>query len=106
MVHGDPTQNATALGPKVGLSVSRLARLFKKDMGVSLVAYRNDLRMERFFRLLDDHEWQWTTLAAAVRAAGFGSYAQFHRLFRSRVSLAPREFLVRRRAATTDAGRT
>ncbi len=38
-----------------------------------------------------------TTLLQAALAAGFGSYAQFHRVFREVRRMTPREFLQSRR---------
>jgi AraC-like DNA-binding protein len=96
LFQGDPTLRAKQVSYRVGMSGSRLARLFKREMGVSIVDFRNDIKMERFFRLMEGKRRQETKLAVAVRAAGFGSYAQFHRLFKSRWSLPPRQYLERR----------
>jgi AraC-like DNA-binding protein len=96
LFQGDPTLKTTELSPRLGLSVSLLGRLFKRDMGVSMVDYRNDIKMERFFQLVEGKGWRDINLAEVSRAAGFGSYAQFHRLFRSRWAQAPREYLERR----------
>jgi transcriptional regulator GlxA family with amidase domain len=93
MVQGDPSLNATDLSPRVGLSVSRLARLFKREMGVSLVDYRNELRLERFFQFVEQGGGRPSSLGAVARAVGFRSYGHFHRLFRDRWRLGPREFL-------------
>ena len=90
----DPSQSATDISPRVGLSVSRMARLFKREMGVSLVDYRNDLKMKRFFRLVLDANRRPNLLLAAA-AAGFRSYGHFHRMFRSRWRVGPREFFER-----------
>ena len=59
-------------------------------VGMSLVAYRNRLRMERFSQLVDQGH---TNLLGAALAAGFGSYALFHRVFRAMGRGTPREFL-------------
>ena len=69
------------------------ARVFKAEMGMSLVEYRNRLRLDRFDVLLDTRR---QTLLEAARAAGFGSYAQFHRVFRELRGVTPREYLRRR----------
>lgn len=88
----DPTLSGKQLSERLGLSVSRLARVFKRQMGVSIVEYRNRLRFERFFELLGgDRSGRKLTLREAARAAGFGSYAHFHRLFRARWRTGPRE---------------
>ncbi len=90
MFHVDPSLSGKELSERLGLSVSRLARVFKREMGVSIVEYRNRLRFERFFALLTEGERR-PTLRQAARAAGFGSYAHFHRLFRARWRTGPRE---------------
>src|SRR5262252_7409853 len=80
----DPSQSATDISPRIGLSVSRMARLFKRDMGVSIVDYRDDLRMERFFRLMENGGQHRPNILRAAYSAGYRSYGQFHRRFRSR----------------------
>jgi transcriptional regulator GlxA family with amidase domain len=63
-------------------------------MGMSLVEYRNRLRLDRVDALVEQGQ---TTLLQAARRAGFGSYAQFHRVFRSVRQMTPRKFLQHRR---------
>ena len=88
----DPSLTGKELSTRLGLSVSRLARVFKRDAGVSIVEYRNRIRFRKFFELLGDRHATRTTLRQAARAAGFGSYAHFHRLFRARWQVCPREY--------------
>ncbi|HXU64750.1 MAG TPA: helix-turn-helix domain-containing protein, partial [Polyangia bacterium] len=57
--------------------------------------YRNRLRLDRFWLLVDGGR---PSLLEAALAAGFGSYAQFHRVFRAQRHVTPREYLRRRRA--------
>jgi len=82
--------DAGALAKQVGMSPSHLARLFKQDMGLSLLEYRQRQRLERFFALVDA---EGGNLLAAALDAGFGSYAQFHRVFRARFGQSPRDYL-------------
>ena len=92
MFNVDPTLSGKQLSARLGLSVSRLARVFKRQLGVSIVEYRNRLRFERFFQVLNgEGGGRKPTLREAARAAGFGSYAHFHRLFRARWRTEPRE---------------
>jgi AraC-like DNA-binding protein len=79
----------------MGISPGHLARSFKTEMGVSLVEYRNRLRVERFFATVDRGG---SNLQEAAQEAGFGSYAQFHRVFRKLLGTTPREYLTGRRA--------
>jgi AraC-like DNA-binding protein len=87
-----PELSGATLARKHGTSVSRLARVFKAEMGMSIVEHRNRLRLERFFRLVEAGHG----LLPAALEAGFGSYAQFHRVFRARHKSSPAVYLGRR----------
>jgi transcriptional regulator GlxA family with amidase domain len=93
MLAKDPAMGGKQIAGKLDISLSRLARVFKAEMGMSLVEYRNRLRLDRFAVLLDRGR---TNLLEAAVAAGFGSYAQFHRVFRALHHMTPREYLHRR----------
>ena len=80
MLAKDPTMGGKEIAARLDISLCRLVRVFKTQMGMSLVAYRNRLRLERFSALLANGH---TNLLDAALAAGFGSYAQFHRVFRA-----------------------
>jgi AraC-like DNA-binding protein len=95
MLAKDPSLGGKQIAGELGISVSRLARVFKRDMGMSLVEYRNRLRLDRFWVLVDGGR---PSLLEAALAAGFGSYAQFHRVFRAQRQVTPREYLRRRRS--------
>jgi AraC-like DNA-binding protein len=91
MLTNDPSLGGVAIAKKLGVSLSRFARVFKTDMGLSLVDYRNQLRLDRFLSLVDSGG---TNLLEAALAAGFGSYSQFHRVFRALRGTSPREYFV------------
>jgi transcriptional regulator GlxA family with amidase domain len=76
-----------ALAGRVGLSRSHLSRLFRVQTGVPLVHFRNRQRLNRFLGLYGSG--QRLTMLDAALAAGFGSYAQFYRVFRSFMGCAP-----------------
>jgi AraC-like DNA-binding protein len=90
MLAKDPAMGGKQIAARLDLSLSRLARVFKAEMGMSLVEYRNRLRLDRFAVLLDRGR---TNLLEAALAAGFGSYAQFHRVFRALRHMTPRAYL-------------
>ena len=96
----DPVASGEFLAREMGISPGHLARSFKTEMGVSLVEYRNRLRVERFFASVDRGG---SNLQEAAQEAGFGSYAQFHRVFRKLLGTTPREYLTGRRAAAPEA---
>jgi AraC-like DNA-binding protein len=94
MLTQDPSLGGKEVAAKLHISLSRLARVFKLEMGMSLVVYRNRLRLDRFMTLVDRGD---TNLLDAALTAGFGSYAQFHRVFRALRRKTPREVLQHRR---------
>ncbi len=102
MLQRDPGMGGKAIAAALEVSHSRLFRTFKTRMGMSLVDYRNRLRLDRFAGLMDRGG---TNLLEAALEAGFGSYAQFHRVFRAQVHASPRDYLtpvgVERRAPGT-----
>ena len=90
----DLTVDGNHLAKMLGVSPGKLARDFKAEMGVSLVEYRNRLRLERFLAMVDRGGGN---LLEAALDAGFGSYAQFHRVFRAMLGTTPREYLTGRK---------
>ena len=76
-----------ALAQRVGISRSRLSRLFRSQTGVPLVQFRNRQRIARFFRSYGSG--QRMTMLDAALTAGFGSYAQFYRVFKSFMGCTP-----------------
>jgi AraC-like DNA-binding protein len=88
-LESSPELSGPSLARQQGVSVSRLARAFKAEMGVSIIEHRNGLRLRRFFALVE----QGQDLLPAALGAGFGSYAQFHRVFRARYQASPGVYL-------------
>jgi AraC-like DNA-binding protein len=87
--------NLDALAARAGLSAPRLSRLFKQQTGVALTDFRNRQRVERFLAIYGTG--QRRTMLAAALEAGFGSYPQFHRVFKRVAGRAP--ILLRRPAS-------
>lgn len=77
------------IAERANVSVSRLSHLFKEQTGVSISEFRNLKRMERFMRSYDSNKRM--TLTHAAFEAGFGSYVQFHRVFKQLIGFSPRE---------------
>lgn len=83
--------NLTALARRCGVSEAYLSRTFARQIGVPLSRYRNSLRLSRFWTHYRSQERK--TLTEAVYAAGFGSYAQFYKIFTQAYGRGPRTCL-------------
>lgn len=84
------------LAREVGLSPSRLSRLFKEQIGMPLSEFRNRQRLERYFQLF--RSGHRSSLGEAALEAGFGSYPQFNRVFKQLVGTSPARFGRERKA--------
>jgi AraC-like DNA-binding protein len=78
------------LARHAGLSSARLSRLFKQQTGVALVDFRNRQRIEKFLAIYG--AGQRMTMLDAALEAGFGSYPQFHRVFKRVLNCSPGEY--------------
>lgn len=85
----DNTIGLAELAQQAGLSAHRLSRLFKQQTGVALVDFRNRQRVEKFLEIYGTG--QRRTMLDAALEAGFGSYAQFHRVFKRVTGRSPGE---------------
>jgi AraC-like DNA-binding protein len=72
---------------RAGLSSARLSRLFHQQTGMTMVEFRNRQRISRFLDLYGTGARQ--TMLDAALDSGFGSYAQFHRVFRGVLGCSP-----------------
>jgi len=79
-----------ALAERTGLSASRLSRLFAEQIGQSVTAFRNRVRVERFLEHYGDGHRR--TMLDAALEAGFGSYAQFNRVFHAQMGMSAAEY--------------
>jgi AraC-like DNA-binding protein len=88
LLRADPDAgDLTTLARAASLSPSHLSRIFKEQTGVSIARFRNQQRLQRFLALYG--RGRRTTALAAALGAGFGSYAQFHRVFREQTGRSP-----------------
>ncbi len=80
------------LAPAAGLSYSRLSRLFHQEVGMTLSQFRTRERLHKFLLLYNRNQTSSTMLECATEA-GFASYVQFYRCFRSHYGIGPRQYL-------------
>jgi AraC-like DNA-binding protein len=79
------------LAEQCGVSEAYLSRTFHRQIGVPLSRYRNSLRLSQFWEIYRQPGER--TVADAVYAAGFGSYAQFYKVFAEAYGQGPRACL-------------
>ena len=78
------------------LSVSRLAHLFKEQMGVTPIDYVTGVRIERAKELLLGTDQSCTEICFQ---AGYSNQSYFTRTFKALVGMTPRQFRVQNRRA-------
>jgi len=91
MSDGGVEFSLSQLARACGTSDAYLSRTFRRQIGVPLSHYRNSLRLSRFWEEFRGPEQK--TVAEAVYAAGFGSYAQFYKVFTQAYGQGPRACL-------------
>lgn len=85
--HPELTRSDVALAARA--YPTEVSRYFRRDMGLTLSAYRSRLRLLRFIEAVDQGA---ATLMSAAFEAGFGSYSQCHRTFQQALGCTPRQF--------------
>jgi len=74
------------------LSVSRLAHVFKEQMGITLVDYLTNVRIERAKKLLLATDQNCTEICFEV---GYNNQSYFTRTFKDLVGMTPRQFRIK-----------
>ncbi len=87
----DQTWTQAELARRVQLSPYTLSDLFRRQTGLALPDYRNRLRLQEFFRRC--HARPEIRLLQHALDSGFGSYAQFYRVFTEALGQSPRDWL-------------
>lgn len=81
------------LSNECGISSSRLSRLFNEQMGLSIVDYKNKLKLEQFIDCLKTH--QDYSISEACYSVGFGSYSQFYKIFKQNFGISPKKYYLK-----------
>ncbi len=74
------------------LSVSRLAHIFKEEMGITIIDYLTSVRIERAKQLLLATDQNCTEICFEV---GYNNQSYFTRTFKGLVGMTPRQFKAR-----------
>jgi AraC-like DNA-binding protein/quercetin dioxygenase-like cupin family protein len=89
ILRDDPHLGLDRIARKLRTPASEVSRHFHRDASMTLVRYRSRLRLLRLIQLVDGGGHNLMTSAVE---AGFGSYSQCHRIFRSELGCSPRQF--------------
>lgn len=84
-----PQQSRAQLARLLASNRGDVSRRFHDDNALTFREYRKRALVLAFLRLVDGGRANWTR---AALDAGFGSYSQCHRVFRSVMGLSPRQF--------------
>ena len=94
-----PATPGAELARHFGVDQSVLSRHFHAAFGVTFVSYRARQRAMAFVRLVDEGQ----SLTSAALAAGFGSYAQCHRVLTKVLGCTPNRYFAGERTRIDDA---
>jgi YesN/AraC family two-component response regulator len=89
--HYDQPITLAGIAKASHLSVSRLAHVFKEQMGITLIDYVTGVRIERAKELLLGTDQSGTEICFQ---AGYHNQSYFTRTFKSLVGMTPRQFRV------------
>lgn len=93
-----PEIGGLALARHLGVDPSALSRRFRADLGVSFVTLRARQRTMSFIERVD----AGSPLTQAAHEAGFGSYAQCHRVFSKALGCTPKRYFAGERSHIDD----
>lgn len=92
---GDDQMHLPEIARKVNLSASHFSRLFKSQVRVTPVRYRNSLRLERARGLL---EGSFMSVKQVMAACGYNDRSYFSREFKKQFGVAPSMYRKRNRS--------
>ncbi len=85
--------SVTGITEAIGISEGHLRRLFKQELGTSVIDYLTEARVERAKKLLESAE---AYPAELWKRCGFSSSQYFNQVFRKKEGLSPRDYWQRR----------
>ncbi|TDF96633.1 AraC family transcriptional regulator [Paenibacillus piri] len=76
----------------VGLSVSRSVHLFKECFGKTIIQYAMEIRLSTAIERMN---YTGMSLEQIAETSGFASYSYFHRVFRDKYGISPKQYRLR-----------
>lgn len=87
--HYDQIDNLSEISQFAGLSSAYLSSRFKEEVGVGVIKYLNQIRLEHARELIADSN---IPLKSIIYSVGFNSYPYFSRLFRKKYRISPSDY--------------
>ncbi|CAM3365698.1 helix-turn-helix transcriptional regulator [Marinicrinis lubricantis] len=87
--HAFSTFKLSDVAEHVGISVSRAVHLFKEVYGVSIMQYALDVRLDMAKERI---VYSLMTLEHIAESCGFQNYTYFHRVFKRKYGVSPKQF--------------
>ncbi|GGG14269.1 AraC family transcriptional regulator [Paenibacillus abyssi] len=76
----------------VGLSVSRAVHLFKEVSGFTMIQYALEIKLSNALELIN---YSHLNLEQIAQNCGFGTYAYFHKTFKAKYRISPKQYRLR-----------
>lgn len=86
LLDDNPSWSREELAEAVDVAPERLGRQFRAELGVGFTEYRNRVRLHKYLEL---RRIGRNNILGTCLEAGFGSYAQFHRVHTEHLGIAP-----------------
>jgi AraC-like DNA-binding protein len=87
-IAAEPGLSEADLAARLHTTPSGISRHFRSDLGLTMVEHRARTRLMAFVAAVE----RGASLTSAAFSAGFGSYAQCHRVFRRLLEQSPRNY--------------
>ena len=80
----------SSLSVECGVSPSRLSRLFNEQIGISIVDFKNKLKLDHLMSCIQKNPDY--SISEACYTVGFGSYSQFYKTFKQTFGISPKAY--------------
>jgi len=87
--HATATFKTEDVANHVGLSVSRAVHIFKDCFGFTMIQFALEIRLSN---VIERMNYSYLNLEQIAEGCGFGSYAYFHKVFKGKYGITPKEF--------------
>ncbi len=78
-----------SISKQVNLSVSQMKKVFRNEVGNSIINYFIHLKVEEAKRLINESEWNFTQISEFL---GYDTIGYFSRIFKQKTGMTPSEY--------------